>query len=222
MSEYMEPHSVSKLIGSPPGYVGHEDVFNLLLQLLDEGRLTDSHGLHVNFENTIIVMTSNAGNSAKAPTIGFFNGTEEALESKVDSALKETFRPEFLNRVDDTIIFKELTKDEIRKIADIMMKEVFAALADKGISGKMTDAAGDRLAEKGYDPKYGARPLRKEIRKNIEDKLSDMFLEGQLNNAVGLTIDFDGSEFVFTVVKNEDAKIKVKAPRKAATAKKSE
>ncbi len=102
------------------------------------------------------------------------------------------------------------------------MKEVFAALADKGISGKMTDAAGDRLAEKGYDPKYGARPLRKEIRKNIEDKLSDMFLEGQLNNAVGLTIDFDGSEFVFTVVKNEDAKIKVKAPRKAAAAKKSE
>ena len=249
MSEYMEPHSVSKLIGSPPGYVGHEDsgqlteqvrrkpycvilfdeiekahpdVFNLLLQLLDEGRLTDSHGLHVNFENTIIVMTSNAGNSAKAPTIGFFSGTEEALESKVDSALKETFRPEFLNRVDDTIIFKELSKEEIRKIADIMMKEVFAALADKGISGKMTDAAGDRLAEKGYDPKYGARPLRKEIRKNIEDKLSDMFLEGQLNNAVGLTIDFDGSEFVFTVVKNEDAKIKVKAPRKAAAAKKSE
>ena len=244
MSEYMEPHSVSKLIGSPPGYVGHEDsgqlteqvrrkpycvilfdeiekahhdVFNLLLQLLDEGRLTDSHGLHVNFENTIIVMTSNAGNSAKAPTIGFFSGTEEALESKVDSALKETFRPEFLNRVDDTIIFKELTKDEIRKIADIMMKEIWAQLEEKGIKGKMTEAAGDRLAEVGYDPKYGARPLRREIRKNIEDKLADMFLDGQLTNASGITIDYDGNEFVFTVIKQKD--VKVKTPRKARASK---
>lgn len=247
MSEYMEPHSVSKLIGSPPGYVGHEDsgqlteqvrrkpycvilfdeiekahhdVFNLLLQLLDEGRLTDSHGLHVNFENTIIVMTSNAGNSAKAPTIGFFSGTEEALESKVDSALKETFRPEFLNRVDDTIIFKELTKDEIRKIADIMMKEIWAQLEEKGIKGKMTEAAGDRLAEVGYDPKYGARPLRREIRKNIEDKLADMYLDGQLTNASGITIDYDGNEFVFTVIKQKD--VKVKTPRKRAVSKKSE
>ena len=252
MSEYMEPHSVSKLIGSPPGYVGHEDsgqlteqvrrkpycvilfdeiekahhdVFNLLLQLLDEGRLTDSHGLHVNFENTIIVMTSNAGNSAKAPTIGFFSGTEEALESKVDSALKETFRPEFLNRVDDTIIFKELTMDEIRKIADIMMKEIWTQLEEKGIKGKMTEAAGDRLAEVGYDPKFGARPLRREIRKNIEDKLADMFLEGQLNNVTGLTIDYDGKEFVFTTVKkkaaasDEKTDIKVKAPRKARASK---
>ena len=252
MSEYMEPHSVSKLIGSPPGYVGHEDsgqlteqvrrkpycvilfdeiekahpdVFNLLLQLLDEGRLTDSHGLHVNFENTIIVMTSNAGNSAKAPTIGFFSGTEEALESKVDSALKETFRPEFLNRVDDTIIFKELTKAEIRKIADIMMKEVYSSLNEKGITATMTEAAGDRLAEKGYDPKFGARPLRREIRKNIEDKLADMFLEGELKNVTGLTIDFDGNEFVFTTVKNktesstDKAEIRVKAPRKARASK---
>ncbi|MCQ2504703.1 MAG: ATP-dependent Clp protease ATP-binding subunit [Saccharofermentans sp.] len=242
MSEYMESHSVSKLIGSPPGYVGHEDsgqlteqvrrkpycvilfdeiekahhdVFNLLLQLLDEGRLTDSHGLHVNFENTIIVMTSNAGNSAKAPTIGFFSGTEEALESKVDSALKETFRPEFLNRVDDTIIFKELTKEEIRKIADIMMKEVYTQLEEKGIKGKMTEAAGDRLAEVGYDPKYGARPLRREIRKNIEDKLADMYLEGELNNCAGLTIDYDGKDFVFSVIKNKD--VKVKTPKKVAS-----
>ncbi|MBQ4216730.1 MAG: ATP-dependent Clp protease ATP-binding subunit, partial [Clostridiales bacterium] len=160
MSEYMEPHSVSKLIGSPPGYVGfddagqlteqvrrkpysvilfdevekaHPDVFNLLLQMLDDGVLTDSHGLHVNFENCIIIMTSNAGSSAKASTIGFFSGTHEALEQHVQTALKETFRPEFLNRVDETIIFKELTPDEIRKIADIMMKDVYQSLADKGI-----------------------------------------------------------------------------------------
>ncbi|MBR2294553.1 MAG: ATP-dependent Clp protease ATP-binding subunit [Clostridiales bacterium] len=248
MSEYMEPHSISKLIGSPPGYVGHEDsgqlteqvrrkpycvilfdeiekahadVFNLLLQLLDEGRLTDSHGLHVNFGNTIIVMTSNAGNSAKAPTIGFFSGTEEAMESRVDSALKETFRPEFLNRVDDIIIFKELTPEEISKIAEIMMKDVFSALEEKKIKGAITDAALDKLAEKGYDPKYGARPLRREIRKNIEDKLADMFLEGKLNKVKGLTIDHDGTEFTFTVVKRSSdmPEIKVKAPKKNSTKK---
>ena len=235
MSEYMEPHSVSKLIGSPPGYVGHEDsgqlteqvrrkpysvilfdeiekahpdVFNLLLQMLDDGVLTDSHGLHVNFENTIIIMTSNAGNSAKAPTIGFFSGSQEALESKVNSALKETFRPEFLNRVDDTIIFKELTKDEIRKIADIMMKEVFQSLSDKHIEGSITAAAGDELARKGYDPKYGARPLRRVIRVEIEDKLADLFLEGKLSKAEAVKIDFKDGEFQIKVKKKPQAAAK--------------
>ena len=229
MSEYMEPHSVSKLIGSPPGYVGfddagqlteqvrhkpysvilfdeiekaHPDVFNLLLQVLDDGVLTDSHGLHVNFENTILIMTSNAGNNAKAPTIGFFSGTQEALESRVNSALKETFRPEFLNRVDETIIFKSLNRDEIRKIVDIMMKDVYKSLADKGVTGHMTDAAGDRLAEIGYDEKYGARPLRKAIRSNIEDKLADMFLAGSLTDVAELTIDYRDGAFVFDSIKN--------------------
>lgn len=228
MSEYMEPHSVSKLIGSPPGYVGfddagqlteqvrhkpysvilfdeiekaHPDVFNLLLQVLDDGVLTDSHGLHVNFENTILIMTSNAGNNAKAPTIGFFSGTQEALESRVNSALKETFRPEFLNRVDETIIFKSLTQPEIRQIVDIMMKDVFASLKDKHIAGHITDAAGDRLAEIGYDEKYGARPLRKAIRSNIEDKLADMYLSGALKDVSDLTIDYRNGEFVFDSVK---------------------
>jgi len=231
MSEYMEPHSVSKLIGSPPGYVGHEDsgqlteqvrrkpycvilfdeiekahpdVFNLLLQLLDEGRLTDSHGLHVNFENTIIIMTSNAGNSAKAPTIGFFSGTQEALEAKVGSALKETFRPEFLNRVDETIIFNELKPEEIRAIVDIMIKEVFAVLSEKGITGSLTDRAANRLAEIGYDPKFGARPLRKAIRQQIEDKLSDMLLDGSLDNVVDIVIDYnDGDEMTFITTKKK-------------------
>ena len=173
MSEYMEAHSVSKLIGSPPGYVGfddagqlteqvrrkpysvilfdeiekaHHDVFNLLLQMLDDGVLTDSHGLHVNFENCIIIMTSNAGSSAKAATIGFSNDTHEAMEQHVQSALKETFRPEFLNRVDETIIFKSLTREEVRKIVNIMIKDVFSSLDDKHIKGSMTKAAGDRLA----------------------------------------------------------------------------
>ncbi len=228
MSEYMEPHSVSKLIGSPPGYVGfddagqlteqvrrkpysvilfdevekaHPDVFNLLLQMLDDGVLTDSHGLHVNFENCIIIMTSNAGSSAKASTIGFFSGTHEALEQHVQTALKETFRPEFLNRVDETIIFKELTPDEIRKIADIMMKDVYQSLADKGIKGTMTKSAGDRLAEVGYDEKYGARPLRKAIRSNIEDALADMFLKGELKDVTDLKIGYRSGRFVFDTVK---------------------
>ena len=241
MSEYMEAHSVSKMIGSPPGYVGHEDsgqlteqvrrkpysvilfdeiekahpdVFNLLLQLLDEGRLTDSHGLHVNFENTIIIMTSNAGNSAKANTIGFENGTREALESRVASALKETFRPEFLNRVDETVIFNELTPEEIRKITDIMMKEVFEALSEKHIEATITDRAADELARLGYDPKFGARPLRKVIRQKIEDRLADMFLEGKLNGCKSIKIDFKKDEFVFDIVESEEALVVVVPDKK--------
>ena len=230
MSEYMEPHSVSKLIGSPPGYVGfddagqlteqvrrkpysvilfdeiekaHPDVFNLLLQMLDDGVLTDSHGLHVNFENCIIIMTSNAGSSAKAATIGFFSGSQEAMDQHVQSALKETFRPEFLNRVDETIIFKSLTKDEIRKIVNIMIVDVFSSLEEKHIKGSITKAAGDRLAEIGYDEKYGARPLRKAIRSNIEDPLSDMFLTGALDKVISLKIDFRRGKFVFDTIKGE-------------------
>ena len=231
MSEYMEPHSVSKLIGSPPGYVGfddagqlteqvrrkpysvilfdeiekaHPDVFNLLLQMLDDGVLTDSHGLHVNFENCIIIMTSNAGSSAKAATIGFFNETHEAMEQHVQSALKETFRPEFLNRVDETIIFKSLKPEEIRKIVNIMIKDVFQSLEDKHIKGSMTKAAGDRLAEVGYDEKYGARPLRKAIRTNVEDPLSDMFLTGALKDVVSLKIDYRRGKFVFDTIKSAE------------------
>ena len=231
MSEYMEAHSVSKLIGSPPGYVGfddagqlteqvrrkpysvilfdeiekaHHDVFNLLLQMLDDGILTDSHGLHVNFENCIIIMTSNAGSSAKAATIGFTNDTHEAMEQHVQSALKETFRPAFLNRVDETIIFKSLTREEVRKIVNIMIKDVFLSLEDKHIKGSMTKAAGDRLAELGYDEKYGARPLRKAIRANIEDPLSDMFLTGALKDVASLKIDFRRGKFCFDTIKKSE------------------
>lgn len=190
-------------------------MFNLLLQLLDEGRLTDSHGLHVNFENTIIIMTSNAGNSAKANTIGFFSGTREALESRVASALKETFRPEFLNRVDETVIFNELSKEEIRSIADIMMKEVFESLSEKGIEAKITTEAADELAKLGYDPKFGARPLRKVIRTKVEDKLADMFLEGKLKGCKSLMIDFKNDEFVFDILESEEALVVVVPDNKA-------
>ena len=147
--------------------------------------------------------TSNAGSSAKAATIGFFNETHEAMEQHVQSALKETFRPEFLNRVDETIIFKSLKPEEIRQIVNIMIKDVFQALDDKHIKCTMTKAAGDRLAELGYDEKYGARPLRKAIRTNVEDALSDMFLTGALKDVVSLKIDFRRGKFVFDTIKGE-------------------
>ncbi len=231
MSEYMEAHSVSKMIGSPPGYVGHDDagqlteqvrrkpysvilfdeiekahadVYNLLLQLLDEGRLTDSHGVHVNFENTIIIMTSNAGNSSKANTIGFMNETKEALDGKVSSALKEIFRPEFLNRIDETVIFNKLNPDEIRRIVDIMIKEVFDSLTEKHIEGSITDAAKDELAKLGYDTNFGARPLRKVIRNKVEDLLTDLFLEGKLNDCKKLEIDIKDGEFVINFLETEE------------------
>ncbi len=217
MSEFMEPHTVSKLIGSPPGYVGyddggqltekirrkpysvilldeiekaHADVFNILLQILDDGRLTDSHGRLVSFENTVIVMTSNAGTTLKANAFGFGAEGYVALESRVQSVLKEMFRPEFLNRVDEIVVFSELSKDEIRQIVDLMLKEVSGHLSEKGLQFVVTDAAKDYLAEKGYDPKYGARPLRKTIQRLLEDPLADLVLAGHLKNASGVSADY--------------------------------
>ncbi|NCA99299.1 MAG: ATP-dependent Clp protease ATP-binding subunit [Clostridia bacterium] len=221
MSEFMEPHTVSKLIGSPPGYVGyddggqltekirrkpysvilldeiekaHADVFNILLQILDDGRLTDSHGRLVSFENTVIVMTSNAGTTLKANAFGFGADGYVALESRVQSVLKEMFRPEFLNRVDEIVVFSELNKAEIRRIVDLMLKEVTGHLQEKGLQFVVTDAAKDYLAEKGYDPKYGARPLRKTIQRLLEDPLADLVLAGHLKNASGVSADYkDGT-----------------------------
>jgi len=221
MSEFMEPHTVSKLIGSPPGYVGyddggqltekirrkpysvilldeiekaHADVFNILLQILDDGRLTDSHGRLVSFENTVIVMTSNAGTTLKANAFGFGADGYVALESRVQTVLKEMFRPEFLNRVDEIVVFSELSKSEIRQIVDLMLKEVTGHLTEKGLQFVVTDAAKDHLADKGYDPKYGARPLRKTIQRLLEDPLADLVLAGHLKNASGVSADYkDGT-----------------------------
>ncbi len=224
MSEFMEAHTVSKLIGSPPGYVGyddggqltervrrkpysvilfdeiekaHPDVFNLLLQILDDGRLTDSHGRLVNFENTIIIMTSNAGTTLKSSGFGFGSEGYIALESRVQSVLKEMFRPEFLNRIDEIIVFQELTKEEIRKIVDLMLKELRDQLKDKGVDLEVTDAAKDQLAVEGYDAKYGARPLRKTIQRRLEDPLSDLYLMGKLSDILKVTIGYNGTEFTF-------------------------
>jgi ATP-dependent Clp protease ATP-binding subunit ClpA len=215
MSEYMEKHTVSKLIGAPPGYVGydqagfltekirrkpysvilldeiekaHEDVFNILLQILEDGRLTDNQGRTVNFENTVIIMTSNAGTSIKANKIGFENKEYEAMEAKVKDALKQAFRPEFLNRIDDIIVFSELSKEELSKIVELMLKEVVMEGKEKKISLSITDKMKDFILEKGYNTKYGARPLRRAIQKYVEDEVSEAYLRGTLKEGGSATV----------------------------------
>jgi ATP-dependent Clp protease ATP-binding subunit ClpA len=218
MSEYMEKHTVSKLIGAPPGYVGydqagfltekirrkpysvilldeiekaHEDIFNILLQILEDGRLTDSQGRTVNFENTVIIMTSNAGTSIKGNRIGFGNKEYEAMEEKVKDALKQAFRPEFLNRIDDIIVFTELSKDELSKIVNLMIKEVIVEGKEKKISIEVSEKMKNLILEKGYNTKYGARPLRRAIQKYIEDEISEAYLKGILapNSTVTVSVN---------------------------------
>lgn len=205
MSEYMEKHTVSKLIGAPPGYVGydnggqltekvrrnpysvilldeiekaHPDVFNILLQILEDGRLTDSQGRTVNFENTIIIMTSNAGTNLKSSGIGFSRDDYSSLSGKIKDVLRETFRPEFLNRIDETIIFTELNKDELMKIIDLMLKEIINEGKDKDIAIEISEDVKDFIFSNGYDKKYGARPLRRTIQKYIEDELAEFYIKG--------------------------------------------
>jgi len=225
MSEYMEKHTVSKLIGSPPGYIGyddggqltekvrrrpfsvllldeiekaHPDVFNMLLQILEDGRLTDSHGRVVSFENTIIVMTSNAGTTLKANAIGFSNDGYKALETRVKDVLKETFRPEFLNRVDEIIVFTELSRDELKQIVELMLNEVSEEAASKGISVEYTPALKDFILEKGYDPKYGARPLRRTIQRYVEDEMAEQFLAGAFSEGSSIVVDVVDGKVVIT------------------------
>ncbi len=224
MSEYMEKHTVSKLIGAPPGYVGyddggqlservrrkpysvilldeiekaHPDVFNMLLQILEDGRLTDSHGKVVNFENTVIIMTSNAGTSLKANSIGFSNNESNAHKSRIMDVLKEIFRPEFLNRIDEIIVFNELSRNELEQIVDLMLKEVFDAVHEKGFSLKVSQAAKDFILEKGYDIRYGARPLRRTIQRFIEDKLAELCLKGRYQAEQTIEIDCIDGELIF-------------------------
>jgi ATP-dependent Clp protease ATP-binding subunit ClpA len=225
MSEYMESHSTAKLIGSPPGYVGyddagqltekvkrkpysivlfdeiekaHPDVFNLLLQVLDDGRLTDSQGNTVSFENTIIIMTSNVGSNLNTNSIGF-NNNETAINNKVLDSLKETFRPEFLNRIDEIVSFKALTKTELLQIVDLMLQNTNKALQDKDIIMNISDSAKNFLLEKGTDLKYGARPLRRAIQRYVEDELSDLILKSDLKNGQTVNIDCINNELSFVV-----------------------
>ena len=215
MSEFMEKHAVSKLIGAPPGYVGyddagqltekvrrnpysiilfdeiekaHADIFNLLLQILDEGRLTDSQGKTVNFENTVIILTSNAGTGSTF-SLGF-NQSSEVHDEKILSALKEYFKPEFLNRLDEIIVFHELSKDEIRQIIDMMINEINDELKKFKTSIKLSDSAKDYIVSVGYDAKYGARPLRRAIQKNIENKIAEMLLKHENLNDRIIYVDY--------------------------------
>lgn len=207
MSEYMESHSVSKFIGSPPGYVGyddagqltekvrrnpyslilfdeiekaHADVFNVLLQILDDGRLTDAQGRTVNFDNTIIIMTSNAGSHLNTNGIGFNKDQTPLVEARVMEALKSTFRPEFLNRVDEAIVFNPLSKDELLQIIDLMLNEISSELSEKNIHIAFSDDIKNYILEKGYESKYGARPLRRAIQKYVENELAECLLRNEL------------------------------------------
>ncbi len=224
MSEYMEGHSTSKLIGSPPGYVGyddagqltekvkrnpysivlldeiekaHPDVFNILLQVLDDGRLTDSQGNTVSFENTILIMTSNAGSNQNTNSIGF--GGSRMDQNKVMDSLKETFRPEFLNRIDEIVIFEQLHQEQLLQIVDLMLEDTKKALADKDITMVVSEPAKKFLLEKGTDIKYGARPLRRAIQRYLEDELSEKILRKELLNSQTVTIDLEANQLTFSV-----------------------
>ena len=233
MSEYMEKHSVSKMVGAPPGYVGfdeagqltekvrrkpysvvlfdeiekaHPDVFNIMLQILDDGRLTDSKGRVVNFKNTIIIMTSNVGATevAHKNTVGFSGSTTQEYDNMCDKymeALKGKFRPEFLNRIDDIIVFHKLNKAETSKIAELLLSSLKKRLAVIGASLDVKESAMDLIIKKGYDEAYGARPLKRVIQRYIEDKLSEKILRGELKEKMTVVIEATDEEFVFSLAK---------------------
>ncbi|MDR0365291.1 MAG: AAA family ATPase, partial [Bifidobacteriaceae bacterium] len=250
MSEFSERHTVSRLFGSPPGYVGYEeggqltekvrrkpfsvvlfdevekahaDIFNSLLQILEEGKLTDSQGRLVDFKNTVIIMTTNLGTKdiAKGVLTGFQAGGSlsndyERMKTRVQDELKQHFRPEFLNRVDDTIVFPQLTQEQIEEIVDLMIARLDERLADQGMSLSLTEAARKLLAERGYDPVLGARPLRRAIQREIEDVLSEKILFGEIRRGERIEVDATGEgpdgKFVFLPHSAEPAPVLAGGP----------
>jgi ATP-dependent Clp protease ATP-binding subunit ClpB len=237
MSEYMEKHTVSRLIGAPPGYVGYEeggqlseavrrrpysvilfdeiekahtDVFNVLLQILDDGRLTDGQGRTVDFKNTIIIMTSNLGSEY----IHEFIDRPETMEERVLEVVRSHFRPEFLNRVDEIIIFRALGLAQIKEIVDIQIEHLRKRLAEKKIALDLTDEAKQLIAEKGYDPVYGARPLKRTIQKMIQDPLANEILKGEFKEGDHVVVDVDKD-------KNLVLTKEIKAPKKEKEEKKA-
>ncbi|MEU6811686.1 ATP-dependent Clp protease ATP-binding subunit [Streptomyces sp. NPDC046831] len=231
MSEYQERHTVSRLVGAPPGYVGHEeagqltevvrrhpyslllldevekahpDVFNILLQVLDDGRLTDSQGRTVDFTNTVIVMTSNLGSEAitrRGAGIGFGPGgaesDEEARREQILRPLREHFRPEFLNRIDEIVVFRQLTAEQLREITDLLLEKTRRLLHAQGVTVEFTDAAVDWLAQRGYQPEYGARPLRRTIQREVDNSLSRLLLDGSVTEGSRVTVDVDDDRLTF-------------------------
>jgi ATP-dependent Clp protease ATP-binding subunit ClpC len=246
MSEFMVKHSVARLIGAPPGYIGYDDggqltdtvrrksyclilldeiekahpeVFNMLLQIFDDGHLTDAKGRKVDFRNTILIMTSNVGSDLirREGSMGFATRRDEAksaeeayarMKDKVLNEMKNVFRPEFLNRIDSTVVFHALSKDHIGQIVDLMIKDVSKNLTQKGVTLEVTDEARRWLGDKGYDPVFGARPLRRVIQNEVEDRLSESFLLGEF--ALGDTVQIDVSE--------ESLVLRTKAPAALAEA----
>src|SRR3989440_3587571 len=223
MSEYGERHNVARLIGAPPGYVGyeeggrlteavrrrpysvvlldeiekaHRDVFNVLLQVLDDGRLTDGQGRTVDFTNTIVVMTSNIG-SQMIQQITSEGGTPEEIEAAVRDILKEKFLPEFLNRIDETIVFHPLDREQIAKIVDLQLARFAKLLEERDIRLEVTDAARKAIASEGYDPNYGARPLKRVIQQRIQNPLATELLKGRIADHGGVRIDYRGEQFTF-------------------------
>jgi ATP-dependent Clp protease ATP-binding subunit ClpB len=235
MSEFQERHSVARLIGAPPGYVGYEeggylteavrrrpysvllldeiekahpDVFNLLLQILDEGRLTDGHGRTVDFKNTVVIMTSNVGSQfILDPDI-----TEIEMDDRVSELMQATFKPEFLNRVDEIIIFHRLSLEHIKGIVEIQLGLLRRRLAERDITLEITDAAKTYLAQQGYDPAYGARPLKRLIQKEIQDKLALALLKGEFRDGDTVMVDERGLELVFEKTASADTDAEGTAP----------
>jgi ATP-dependent Clp protease ATP-binding subunit ClpC len=242
----MEKHAVSRLVGSPPGYVGydeggqlteavrrkpysvllldeiekaHPDVFNILLQILEDGRLTDSQGRTVDFRHAIVIMTSNIGASeiARNTPLGFSVGDEDHgmtyddMKNRVMGELKKVFRPEFLNRIDDVIVFHKLQKDEIKQIVDLLLLRIRGSLAERDLQLELSEAAEDFLVEKGWDPSMGARPLRRAIQRYIEDPLADFVLRSELVAGATVMVEPAGED------SDQDLDIKIVVPEKAPT-----
>jgi ATP-dependent Clp protease ATP-binding subunit ClpB len=220
MSEYMERHSVARLIGAPPGYVGfdeggqlteavrrrpyavllldeiekaHSDVFNVLLQLLDDGRLTDGQGRVVDFTNTVVIMTSNIGSQFLVDGID-----EEIAEERVMGALRDHFRPEFLNRVDEIVLFGRLGREQLHEIVRLQAERLRQRLEARGVALEITPAAADLLAREGYDPAYGARPLKRLVQRRVENPLAQRMLAGEIREGDRLLVDAQGDDLVFT------------------------
>jgi ATP-dependent Clp protease ATP-binding subunit ClpB len=231
MSEYMEPHSVSRLIGAPPGYVGYEeggqlteavrrrpysvilldeiekahpDVFNVLLQILDDGRATDGQGRTVDFKNAVIIMTSNLGSNY---IMNLGEDDEEEMRARVMDALRSNFRPEFLNRIDEIIIFKPLSQDQIGEIVEIQLDQVNNRLGDRQIHLEVTPAARQWLAERGFEPAFGARPLKRLIQREVLDELARLVLSGELRDGETVVIDADGDDLQFRTERSEVAAV---------------
>jgi ATP-dependent Clp protease ATP-binding subunit ClpC len=236
MSEYQEKHTVSRLIGAPPGYIGYEEggqlteavrrrpyriilldeiekahpeVFNSLLQVLDDGRLTDGHGRTVDFKNTVVIMTSNVGVELikREVSLGFATKRDEArahkqsyadMKEKIMAEVKKTFRPEFLNRLDDIVVFHELTAEQLRNIVDLMAKDLQERLAERKLGVELTEKAKSWLAKAGYDPLYGARPLRRAIERYVENPLSTKVLQGEFKEGDTIKVDLKGDTLTFT------------------------